>query len=201
MPLQNRVDPFSRIQAVAARGLFIGNRGILHDPETRTLKKQTWATDGWVICALHWKDWQAPIMGKSHWTELFFFDEAVALAAGHRPCYLCRNDAARSFLSAARLDRISHLNTAINTEMKPYLRKRAPLPRPACTPASLPDGAFFATGDAAYLKHRDQARRFTWDGYAPPAPLPASASRLSPEITVRALANGYRPKLHPSLSD
>ena len=66
MPLQNRVDPFSRIHAVPARGMFTGNRGILHDAETRTLKKQSWATDGWVICALEFKGWQAPIMGPGH---------------------------------------------------------------------------------------------------------------------------------------
>ena len=32
MPLQNRVSPFGEIVAIAQRCLFIGNRGIIHDP-------------------------------------------------------------------------------------------------------------------------------------------------------------------------
>ena len=38
MPLQNRVDPFGDIHAVTARGLFTGNRGVIHDPATKTLQ-------------------------------------------------------------------------------------------------------------------------------------------------------------------
>ena len=36
-PLQNRVTPFGDVVAIAQRGLFIGNRGIIHDPATKTL--------------------------------------------------------------------------------------------------------------------------------------------------------------------
>lgn len=199
MPLQNRVDPFSRIHAVPARGMFTGNRGILHDAETRTLKKQSWATDGWVICALEFKGWQAPIMGPGHWTELFFPDEAVALAAGHRPCHTCRRGAARAFLGAAGFSSAAALHAAINAEMKPLLRVRRQTPRQSCDPAGLPDGAFFAVGDSAYLKHRGAAHRFAWTGYGPAEPLPELALRLTPEISCAALANGYAPQLHPSL--
>lgn len=199
MPFQNRVDPFSHIHAVSARGLFTGNRGILHDAKTHTLKKQSWATDGWVICALKHKDWQAPIMGPGHWTELFFFDEAVALAAGHRPCHTCRRKAARAFLKAAGFSSAAVLHSAINAEMKPVLRVHNPATRQTCSPCDLPDGAFFAVGDAAYLKHREAAYRFSWSGYGPPEPLPKRALRLTPEITCKALANGYIPQLHSSL--
>jgi hypothetical protein len=36
-PLQNRVTPFGDILVIEQRGLFIGNRGIIHDPATKTL--------------------------------------------------------------------------------------------------------------------------------------------------------------------
>jgi hypothetical protein len=39
-------------------------------------------------------------MGGRSWTELFFLDEAVALAAGHRPCFFCRRVAAEAFRAA-----------------------------------------------------------------------------------------------------
>ncbi len=55
MPLQNRVDPFGDIHAVDARGLFTGNRGIIHDPETKTLLRKRWTTKAWIICTCEYK--------------------------------------------------------------------------------------------------------------------------------------------------
>ncbi len=199
MPLQNRVDPFSRIHAAPMRGLFTGNRGILHDPETRTLTSQGWNRDGWILCALDWKGHQAPLMGKGHWTELFFLDEAVGLAAGHRPCHLCRRAAATAYREAAGVASMAEANAMLTAEMKPLLRARAPAPREYCTPQSLPNGAFFATGTQAFLKWQDMARPFTWRGYGAPEPLPASAVRLTPVLSLKALARGYQPVMHPSL--
>lgn len=199
MPLQNRVDPFSRIHAAPMRGLFIGNRGILHDPETKTLKKQSWAQPNWVLCALDHKGWQAPIMGKGHWTELFFLDEAAGLAAGHRPCHLCRRAEAVAFREAAGVASMAELSAIIGAEMKPHLRVNHPAPREFCTPGDLPDGAFFAVGDQAYLKWQGAGRPFTWQGYGPPEALPSSAARLTPAITLKALALGYQLVMHPSL--
>ena len=202
MPLQNRVDPFSRIHAHPARGRFVGNRGILHDPETRSLKHQRWATEGWVICTLAPRPNAAPrpgLMLPGRWTELFFLDEAVGLAAGHRPCYSCRLSAARDFRDAAGVERVLALNRAINDEMQRYLRARSPESRPTCVPRTLPDGAFFAVGDQAYLKWGDAAFGFGFDGYASPPPLPEVAQRLTPEISCLALRNGYRPTFHPTL--
>jgi hypothetical protein len=88
MPLQNRVTPFGDIVAIAQRGLFTGNRGIIHDPATKTLLKKRWATKAWLICVCDYKGRRREVMGGRSWTELFFLDEAVALAAGHRPCFL-----------------------------------------------------------------------------------------------------------------
>lgn len=102
MPLQNRVDPFGNIHAVDARGLFTGNRGIIHDPATRTLLKKRWTTKAWIICSCSYKGISRDVMGyrpngRAGWTELFFLDEVTALAAGHRPCFTCRRDAAKAY--------------------------------------------------------------------------------------------------------
>jgi len=111
MPLQNRVDPFGQIVASPARGLFTGNRGVIHDPDTKTLMRRRWSTPHWLVCALDFND-RPPrdVMGRNArrpggplrtgWTELFFLDEVTALAAGHRPCFYCRREAAKRFASA-----------------------------------------------------------------------------------------------------
>src|SRR3984893_9626707 len=86
-PLQNRVTPFGDIVAIPQRGMFTGNRGIIHDPATKTLLRKRWASKAWLICSCNFKDRRRDVMAGRSWTELFFLDEAVALAAGHRPCF------------------------------------------------------------------------------------------------------------------
>src|SRR5579871_6600783 len=80
MTLPNRVTPLGEVFAIPARGLFTGNRGI--------------------ICLCDYKGWRRTPMAGRSWTELFFLDEATALAAGHRPCFLCRREAAEGFRAA-----------------------------------------------------------------------------------------------------
>ena len=46
MPLQNRVTPTGDLIATAHRGMFTGNRGIIHDPATKTLLKKRWSSPG-----------------------------------------------------------------------------------------------------------------------------------------------------------
>jgi len=100
MPLQNRVTPFGDIVAIPQRGMFTGNRGIIHDPATRTLLKRRWASNAWLVCLCEFRGRRRAVMGGRSWTELFFLDEAVALAAGHRPCFFCRREAAQAFRDA-----------------------------------------------------------------------------------------------------
>src|SRR5687768_6226408 len=97
MPLQNRVDPFGAIHAVSARGMFTGNRGIMHDPATRTLLRRRWSTNAWIICVCEFRGNRRVPMAKNSWTELFFLDEVTALAAGHRPCFYCQRQRAKEF--------------------------------------------------------------------------------------------------------
>src|SRR5690606_20009325 len=103
-PLQNRVDPWGRLNAVRARGTLMGNRGILHDDAGRIVRP--WKGKAWIACALHWKDWQRTPFTPGTWSELFFLDEATAFAAGHRPCKLCRRvrhlEFKRAWLAANR---------------------------------------------------------------------------------------------------
>ena len=99
MPLQNRVTPAGDIIATPHRGLFTGNRGIIHDPATKTLTRR-WASKAWLTCVCEFRGRRRQVMGGRSWTELFFLDEATALAAGHRPCFFCRRDDANRFRAA-----------------------------------------------------------------------------------------------------
>jgi hypothetical protein len=80
MHLRNRVTPFGDIVAIPQRGTFTGNRGIIHDPMMKTLLTKRWASKAWLICSCEYKGRRREVMGRRSWTELFFLDEAVALA-------------------------------------------------------------------------------------------------------------------------
>src|SRR3978361_179913 len=100
MPLQNRVTPLGEIVSTPQRGLFTGNRGIIHDPATKTLLNRRWSSKAWLTCVCEFRSRRRDVMGTRSWTELFFLDEATALAAGHRPCFYCRHDEANRFRAA-----------------------------------------------------------------------------------------------------
>src|SRR5437773_10530987 len=99
MPLQNRVLPTGDIVADPHRGLFTGNRGIIHDPATKTLLNKRWSNPAWLVCVCEFEGRRREVMGGRSWTELFFLDEATAFAAGHRPCFFCRRDDYARFLA------------------------------------------------------------------------------------------------------
>ena len=96
MPLRNRVTPFGEIEVHPARGTLMGNRGILHGDD-RTLGARRWAHRAWIVCVLSFRGRRRVVMTPGRYTELFFLDEAVALAAGHRACAECRNAAYRRY--------------------------------------------------------------------------------------------------------
>src|SRR5947199_8807543 len=87
MPHRNRVTPYGDIVRASLRGQWMGNRGCIHDGEDIV---RPWNGKRWIICALEFKGSAAPKWEPGRWTALFFDDEAVAFAAGHRPCALCR---------------------------------------------------------------------------------------------------------------
>lgn len=98
MPRQNRVTPFGDIVAVPERGTLMGNRGILHDETGRIVRP--WRERRWISCVLEFNGRHRMVMTPNRYTELFFLDEATALAAGHRPCAECRRERFRAFQTA-----------------------------------------------------------------------------------------------------
>ena len=205
MPLQNRVTPFGDIVAIPQRGLFAGNRGIIHDPAARTLLDRRWTSKAWLVCLCAFKGRQRPVMGGRSWTELFFLDEATALAAGHRPCFFCRRQDANRFRAAwaagngGPTPRAMEMDAVLHRERLDGRDKRLhPLTAPS---ASLPDGTMVARGAAAYLVAGGRALLWTEAGYRENPSAMAEARLLTPPSTVRALAAGYGAILHPTASD
>jgi len=202
MPLQNRVTPFGDIVAIDQRGLFTGNRGIIHDPATRTLRRR-WTTRAWIACVCDFKGRHRKVMATRSWTELFFLDEATALAAGHRPCFTCRRADALAFRAAwtkgngGAPPRAPEIDAVLHRERLDERRRKRLYPLPMAL-AALPDGAMIAGNDRAYLMSSGRALRWSEHGYEASREPPASALLLTPPSTLRALAAGYRPKLHDS---
>jgi hypothetical protein len=201
MPLQNRVLPTGEIVATPERGMFVGNRGIIHDPATRTLLKKRWSNDAWLTCVLQFRGRRRQVMQRRSWTELFFLDEATSLAAGHRPCFYCRRDDANRFRAAwERGNRIGELlapemDAVLHRERFASGRKLHPLPMAL---QKLPDGAMVRSGDESFLIVRGTPLAWTPSGYrAVQGPL-KDAALLTPPSTLRALAAGYRVVIHPS---
>src|ERR1700735_4303163 len=154
MPLQNRVTPAGDIIATPHRGLFTGNRGIIHDPATKTLTRR-WANKACLTCVCEFRGRRRQVMGGRSWTELFFLDEATAFAAGHRPCFFCRRDDANRFRAAwERGNRVPHvsaldMDAVLHRERLAGRNKRLhALPMPL---KKLPDGAMVQQGTQSYL--------------------------------------------------
>jgi hypothetical protein len=202
MPLQNRVTPTGDIIATPHRGLFTGNRGIIHDPATRTLLKKRWSSPAWITCVCEFRGWRRKVMGTRSWTELFFLDEATAFAAGHRPCFFCRRDDANRFRAAWQEDnavadiRAREIDAVLHRERLERGKKRLhPLPVPV---EQLPDGAMVQQGEESFLIVQGKALRWSMAGYCKADGAIDGALLLTPPSTLRALSAGYRPALHPS---
>jgi hypothetical protein len=201
MPLQNRVTPTGDIIATAHRGMFTGNRGIIHDPRTKTLTRR-WASQAWLTCVCDFRGLRREVMGGRSWTELFFLDEATALAAGHRPCFFCRRDDANRFRAAweqgNRVTRVfaRDIDVVLHRERLSGSKKRLhALPMPL---AELPDGAMVQEDAESYLIVQGRALVWSPAGYREPRSAPEDAMLLTPPSTLRALSVGYRPVLHRS---
>ena len=202
MPLQNRVTPMGDIVAAPERGFFTGNRGIIHDAQTRALLKRRWANQTWLICTLRWRDVSRTVMGTGSWTELFFLDEATGLAAGHRPCFLCRRTAARAFQRGFPIDgqvatpKARDIDITLHAERLEGRRKRLHvLLSPA---ADLPDGVMVLQDGAPHLILEGLAHPWSLRGYGAPVTPQDCAQLITPPSTVAVLRAGYRPWIDPS---
>lgn len=207
MPLQNRVDPLGEIHAIGSRGTFTGNRGIIHNPDTKTLLRRRWTLKAWIICLLRYKSHHRQVMSRNTWTELFFLDEATALAAGHRPCFYCRRQDAIAYARAFR--------GSVNGEKRAYVgemdrvlhaqRAAAGASLPPISPdrvSDLPDGVAIQVNGRPYMLLDGQLRVWTFEGYGEKLSMEGSINAtwflVTPMATVQALANGYKPTFHPS---
>jgi hypothetical protein len=201
-PLQNRVTPTGEIIATPDRGLFTGNRGIIHDPKTKTLLTRRWASPAWLTCVCEFRGRRREVMGGRSWTELFFLDEATAFAAGHRPCFFCRRDDAVRFRAAweegngVKGVRARDIDAVLHRERLSGGNKRLhTLPKPL---EQLPDGAMVQRESEIYLIAQGRALSWSPAGYRSAQTAPQAAMLLTPPSTLRALSAGYRPLLHPS---
>jgi len=205
MPLQNRVTPTGEIVATPHRGMFTGNRGIIHDPATKTLLKKRWSSPAWITCLCEFRGWRRPVMARRSWTELFFLDEATAFAAGHRPCFFCRRDDANRFRAAwEKGNAVSDvsaraMDAVLHQERLDRGRKRVHV---LSVPLSeLPDGTMVQQDEESFLLVQGRALLWSLTGYARAPRELRSPMLLTPPSTLRALGAGYQPLLHSTALD
>ncbi len=205
MPLQNRVTPLGELIATPARGLVYGNRGCLHDEAGRIRRRYNGKR--WISCRLEFRGWlRRPLLQPGRFTELFFLDDATALAAGHRPCALCRCE---DYDRLVAIWRGLHpgqvgadaIDAQLHTERvapgtRAQLRVETPLDE-------LPDGAFILSEGAPCLVRGANLLSWTAAGYVARRPRPARqrALLITPPSLVAVLRTGWDPLvplLHPS---
>src|SRR5262245_26531892 len=197
MPRQNRVTPFGDLIATPERGMFMGNRGVLHDAEGSI--KRAWQVKRWLVCVLEFRGRMRSVMTPDHYTELFFLDEATALAAGHRPCAECRHN---RFLDFGTAWRVAHPGSGGSqrpaaTEIDNRLHAERLDPdrsRRSFVTAldELPNGVFVTAAtwaEQAYLVWGDCLLAWTPGGYGARRRRPqgAQVKLLTPQSTVGAI--------------
>lgn len=200
MAERNRVNPFGEIVAIPQRGLFMGNRGSIH--RGRSIARP-WQVRRWITCVLEFRGWVAPKWQPGRWTPLFFWDEAVALAAGHRPCALCRRGDFNQWLDAweaafGERPRVDPMDRRLHAErLEGKRQRRHPVPW-----RDVPAGAFVALDDGAFLVLPDRLVPWSGPGYGPALDRPrrGDAAVLTPPSTLAVLRVGYRPHVHPSIN-
>lgn len=202
MPRQNRVTPTGELIAVPTRGLFMGNRGILHDDAGNI--RRLYVGRRWIICVLSFKGRQRQVMSPGHYTELFFYDEAVAFAAGHRPCAECQRSRFDAFrrhwtqVNDPNARRVDDIDRVLHNERLTADRRKRTYRAPLDT---LPDGAFIQWDTPTLVFG---ARLYPWTpaGYCEPFARPSGVEVevLTPPSLVAVLANGYPLQFHPQLA-
>ena len=180
----------------------MGNRGILHDDDLHVVRNH--ASNAWITCRLEFRGWRAEQWQPHHYTVLFFHDEAVALAAGHRPCAECRRASYLEFqgsiakttgesaLRAKQLDSRLHRERLVS---RTRTRRLHDLPW-----RDVPPFAFVLTDAGPALVLADRLVPWTVQGYGAPLPRPTrgSAAVLTPPTTVVALSGGFQPQVDQS---
>lgn len=196
--LQNRVDPQGHLIRTSARGAWMGNRGLLHNEHREIVRP--FRLKAWLICVLGFKGRHRTVMTPRMYTELFFFDEATAFSAGHRPCFECRREAAQHFrrcwvrgnpaYSFTEKTSIEEIDAVLHGE------RLAPAGSFTARIGELPDGVFVLYEDKPHLVAGGSL--FLWSPFSyqkvmmPPADIALSV--LTPPSTVNAFRMGYVPQ-------
>ncbi len=192
-PSRNRVTPMGDIEAIPLRGAWTGNRGILHSGREIV---RFHASDLWITCALEFRGrWQEQ-WRPHHFTFLYFHDEAVSFAAGHRPCAECRRASYNAYRTAwaeglgADIPSATAINQRLHGERivrGTHRRRLHPLPW-----SGLPDGTFVLLDGPAVVVGSHLAQ-WSADGYRTRhrRPRRGTANVITPPSTVAALRAGY----------
>lgn len=191
MPKRNRVTPYGEIVASPLRGSWMGNRGSLHRGHDIV---RPWNGKRWIICVLEFKGWVAPKWAPGRWTALFFHDEAVALAAGHRPCALCRRADYVRYRTALGMTGADAIDARLHGDRLDGRRKRLH----AMAWRDIPPGTFVDIDGAAHVVLPDRLRLWTLQsGYRDERarPVRGDAHVLTPRTSVEALTAGYAPQI------
>jgi hypothetical protein len=205
MTLQNRVTPLGALIRDPARGLVYANRGCLHDAEGRVRRRYNGRR--WIACRLQFRGWKRQrLLQPGRFTELFFLDEATALAAGHRPCALCRREDYNRFTAIWR-EQHPEQNGADAIDAQLHRERLDPDTRAhLCHEArleGLPDGAFILRDGNPWLVLGDELLAWTPAGYSLRERRPATARALliTPPSSLAILRAGWEPLVplfHPS---
>lgn len=204
MPLMNRVDPYGVIFRSPARGTLMGNRGVLHNDAREIVRPFNGRR--WIACLLEFKGRHRSVMSPRRYTELFFLDEAVAFAAGHRPCAECRRERFNAFKSAwKRRDEGAPRESLRVPEIDAELHVARVAGRKGkrtyeAALNSLPNGCFVQIQGACYLVWDDALLLWTPERYAGRGgrPRDLTVTVLTPQPIVECFRNGYVPETHDS---
>ncbi len=205
MPRQNRVTPLGEVIAIPDRGLVYANRGCLHDDKGRI--RDRYPTRRWIACQLDFRGRRrTPLMAPGKFTELFFLDEATALAAGHRPCGECRyKDYERLTAMWAQLHPgqrgADQIDEQLDAERRDPDTKRRRFHDSGFD--ELPDGAFVMFEGEPHLVLGPKLLRWSPGGYTDRATRPPAgrATVITPPSLVALLATDRTPLVplvHPS---
>lgn len=201
MPDRNRVTPLGDVVAIPLRGSWTGNRGRIHSGREIV---RFHSGDLWITCALEFRGrWNQQWL-PNHYTFLYFHDEAVSFAAGHRPCAECRRASYEAYRaawaaglgvdppSAREMNRQLHLQRVVAGTRIRRLH--------ASSWRELPDGTFVLLDKVPALVLGDETVDWNADGYGRHRPRPrhGSVEVITPPATVAALRAGYPVQIDPS---
>jgi hypothetical protein len=193
-PARNRVTPRGDIIAVAGRGAWMGNRGRLHEGAgTRDIVRNH-QSKAWITCVLEFRGRRVRQWTPNHYTPLFFLDEAVAFAAGHRPCAECRRSDYNAYRQAWHETHGGAVPYAKDMDDQLH-RERIDRAGHALPWHTLPDGVFVSMDDGPAVVVGDHLAVWDEKAYAYrqrlPRPTAGAASVITSPATVAVLRGGY----------